>query len=487
MALYFLARGLFLLRALFLLPVNIKWYNVDMTINSSIFKAYDIRGIYPEQLNEQGAYAIARAYATLMIKENPGKQLTIAVGADMRTSSPSLKEQVVKAITDSGLDVADIGLVSTPTFYFGVAFYGYDGGVQVSASHNPKQYNGLKMTRKNAVPISGDTGIQDLYKMVNEESYAPIGEQKGKVTMREHVVEDEAADQSKEVDIIKIKPLKIVVDACNAMGGVDVEAMFAGLPINLIKMNFGLDGTFPVHEADPMKDENTADLRKRVVEEKADLGIAPDGDGDRLFFVDEKGEMVPQPILRGLMAQIELRDHPGATVAYDIRPGKITADMIAAGGGKPVVTRVGHSLIKETMIKEGAIFGGESSGHYFYKRPYGVFEMPMILTLKLLKYISEQDRPFSEILAPFKKYFNSGEINTKLDSREVATAKIEQIKQKYADGQINLLDGISVEYPDYWFSVRASNTEPVLRLIVEARTQETMEQKRDELLSLIRS
>jgi phosphomannomutase len=456
-------------------------------IDSSIFKAYDIRGLYPEQLNEDGAYAIARAYATLMVKENPGKQLTIAVGADMRTSSPSLKERVIQALVDSGLNVADIGLVSTPTFYFGVAFYGYDGGIQVSASHNPKQYNGLKLTRKNAVPISGDTGIQDLYQMVREESYAPIAERKGQVETRGHVVEDEAADQSKGIDISKIKPLKIVVDACNAMGGVDIEAMFAGLPVTLVKMNFGLDGTFPVHEADPMKDENTEDLRLRVVEERADLGIAPDGDGDRYFFVDEKGEMVPQPILRGLMAQIELRDHPGATVAYDIRPGKITADMIEQLGGKPVVTRVGHSLIKEAMIKTGAIFGGESSGHYFYKMPYGVFEMPIILTLKLLKYVSEQDKPFSEVLEPFKKYFNTGEINTKLENRDVAHAKIEVIKEKYADGEINLLDGISVEYPDYWFSVRASNTEPVLRLIVEARTPELMAAKRDELLGLIRA
>ena len=342
------------------------------------------------------------------------------------------------------------------------------------------------MVRKNAVPVSGDTGIQELYKIVSEESFAALAETKGKLKERTGVVEALVNDLLKLVDPKSIKPFKVVVDAANAMGIPDIEALFAKLPCQLIKMNFELDGNFPSHEADPMKPENYAGLYRRVVTEKADLGIAIDGDADRYFFVDERGEAVPQSILRGLMAQIELMEHPGATVAYDIRPGRITRDMIEQFGGKPVVTRVGHSLIKETMIKEGAIFGGESSGHYMYKLPYGVFEVPLLLTLKLLRYLSTQDKPFSEILQPFKKYFHSGELNTKVGSREEVEKKIVEIKERYKDGQQSTLDGLTVEYPDFWFNVRGSNTEPLLRLAIEARDRKTMEEKRDEILQVIR-
>lgn len=457
-----------------------------MTVEPGIFKAYDIRGIYPEQINEESAYALARAYATLIIKENPDRRLKIAVGADMRLSSPALKLRVIAGLLDSGIDVEDIGLVSTPTFYYAVAKFGYDGGLQVSASHNPKEYNGLKMVRRGAVPISKNTGIMEMKTIIETESFAALAEQSGELSKRENAVQSEAEDLSAGFDLSKIRPLRIAADSSNAMGALDLEALFAKLPqIELVKMNFELDGSFPVHEADPMKAENTAELCRKVVTEKCDLGIAPDGDGDRIFFIDERGEVLPQAILRGMMAQIELREHPGATVAYDIRPGRITKDMIEEFGGKAVVTPVGHSLIKEEMIKQGAIFGGESSGHYFYKLPYGTFEAPMLLILKLLKFISESGKPFSEIVAPFKRYAHSGEINTRVGNQAEAAAKIEQIKKLYQDGKQIFIDGVTVEYPDYWFNLRASNTEPLIRFTIEARSPEIMAAKRDEIMALL--
>jgi len=408
------------------------------------------------------------------------------VGWDIRKSSPTVKKQVVKGLLDSGIDVDEIGLVSTPTYYFAVSYFGYDGGIQVSASHNPKEYNGMKLVRARAVPVSGNSGIMDIKKMVLEENFGKISKVKGKLGKREGVLEKELEEQIKYVGAGKIKPFKIVADPANAMAALDLKGLFKKIPCALVKMNFKLDGSFPAHQPNPMVEENLEDLKKRVIKEKADLGIAPDGDGDRYFFVDENGEVVPQAILRGLMAQIELKLHPGAAVAYDIRPGKITRDMIDELGGKPVLTPVGHSLIKELMIKEGAVFGGESSGHYYYKFDYGTFDSPLVLTVKFLQYISKIGKPVSEVLIPFNRYSHSGEINSKLASREAIEEKIEEIKKKYKDGKQVFIDGVSVEYPDVWFNLRASNTEPLIRLTVEGKTQEVMERKRDELLKVIR-
>ena len=457
-----------------------------MQIDSSIFKAYDIRGIYPTQLNEELAYKIARAYAEIIRHENPDKEnIDIVVGCDMRVSSPSLKEQTIKGLTDSGINVVDVGLVTTPTFYFSVAYFGYVGGMQVSASHNPKEYNGFKMVRAGSVPVSGEAGIYEMRDMVIADNF-PVYEKKGTVTQKSGVVEAEVKAQIEElhIDPASIKPFNIVVDTANAMAVLDVKAMFAGLNCNVTILNENLDGTFPVHQPDPLAAENLKFLQDAVLEHKADLGIGPDGDGDRYFFVDEKGEIIRQEILRGIMAQIAIKENPGATVCYDIRPGRITKDMIEEAGGKASVTRVGHSLIKEQMLKENAVFGGESSGHYFYKFNYGTFEAPIVLTLKFLEYLSAQNKPLSEVVAPYKRYFHSGEINTKVADTK---AKIEEIKQKYSDGNQIFLDGITVEYPDYWFNVRASNTEPLLRLNLEAKTKELMEMKRDEVLALMNS
>ncbi len=457
-----------------------------MRIEPSIFKAYDIRGIYPDQLNADGAYAIGRAYATLRLSETGGKELRVAVGSDARLSSPELKARLIEGILDSGVDVDDIGLVSTPTFYFAVARFRYDGGMMVSASHNPKEWNGFKLVRANAIPVSRDSGMHEIRDIVERDAFLPIGP-RGVLADRSDMAKTAVEDQLKEAGAAEgaIKPFKIAIDTANGMGAFDLKELFGHLPCEVIWMNEIPDGTFPAHPADPMIPENTADVRKKIADERCDLGIAPDGDGDRYFFFDERGEAVAQEILRGIMAQIELRAHPNAKIVYDVRPGRITKDLIEEAGGRAILAPVGHSLIKEKMIAEDAIFGGESSGHYFYKLPYGSFEAPVILVYKFLAFLSEQNAPLSQLVAPHKKYFNSGEINTRLENRERGLAKLEDIKKKYADGAQSTIDGLSVEYPDYWFNIRLSNTEPLIRLIVESRDQSTMERSRDELLAFI--
>lgn len=454
-----------------------------MQIDPTIFKAYDIRGIYPDQLNEDIAYRIGRAYSQLLVTENPDKKLQVVVGHDMRLSSPSLKTALVTGLLDSGVDVVEIGLASTPTFYFATAFYGYDGGIQVSASHNPKEYNGFKLVRARAVPISGETGITAIRDRVlaNNFSSPTI---RGIISSRTDVLTDLIKDQRKNINWQAIKPFKIVVDTANAMGTLDIQAMFTDLPCQLIKINFTLDGNFPAHPADPNDEKNLTDLKQAVVNHQADLGIAIDGDGDRCFFIDDQGQTMPQPVLRGIMAQLILKDHPDATVCYDIRPGKITQDLIEAVGGKAVVTKAGHSLIKEHMLKVDAVFGGESSGHYFYKFPYGTFEAPVVLILKFLEFLSGQNQSLSQVIKPYQKYFHSGEINSTLKDTQT---KIKEIAQTYSDAQISYIDGITIEYPDFWFNIRPSNTEPLLRLNLEAVSQQIMEQKRDEVLQLIRN
>ena len=450
-------------------------------IDESIFKAYDIRGIYPSQLDEGLAYKLGRGYATFILKENP-KAKNIVVGSDMRISSPALKKKLIKGLNDSGLDVIDIGLVSTPTFYFAVAYYGYDGGIQVSASHNPKEYNGFKIVREKAFPIGKNTGIFEIRDIILKDEFVK-SEKKGRIIEKENILKDLIDDQLSDIDVSKIKKFKIVADAANSMGALDMAEFFNNSPVDLVKINFELDGSFPSHEADPLKEENLELLKKEVKENKADFGIASDGDGDRYFFVDENGNALRQEVLRGIMAQIELVENSGATVAYDIRPGRITKDMIEEMGGKSIVTPVGHSLIKEIMIKNDAVFGGESSGHYFYKKKYGTFEMPVILIAKFLKFFSEKNMAFSEMVKPYQKYFHSGEINFRVKS---VAEKLKEIEEKYSDGKIIKLDGVTVEYSDWWFNVRGSNTEPVIRLNLEAKTKGLMVKKVKELSDILK-
>jgi len=452
-------------------------------INKEIFKAYDIRGIYPDDLNEELIYKIGRAYAD-MLKEETGKdEVTMVVGRDMRVSSPQLSEKIIEGITVQGVNVINIGLASTPTFYYGVSMLGADGGMQVSASHNPKEYNGVKIVKSRAFPVGFDTGIEEIMNRVIANEFQSAGK-KGTVLENNEVLDRHVDYALAGSDKEKIKPIRVVADAANSMGVPYLEKLFEKLPCELIKMNFELDGTFPAHEADPYKEENVEDLKKRVIEEKADLGIATDGDGDRIFFVDDNGKMVDPAIIRGLLSKIVLEKNEGVTICYDIRPGKITRDMIEENGGKPCVTRVGHSLIKAKGIEEGAKFAGESSGHFFFDTEYGFFETPDIVTLKILEEISKEDKKLSEIIKPLQRYYHSGEINSEVEDKEGVMKKLQEI---YKDAKnISLLDGVTIEFDDFWFNVRPSNTEPKLRLNLEAISKEVMEEKRDEVLKVIR-
>jgi len=455
-----------------------------MPINQNIFKAYDIRALYPEELDEDLAYKIGRAYAELIKKEVKKERITVAVGQDMRISSPNLTEAVIRGITDQGVNVADIGLASTPTFYFGVGYYGYDGGLQVSASHNPGKYNGFKITRAAAAPISGETGIMEIRDAVIQNVIPAKAGIQGSIKKREGVLAEQIKFALTQADVKKIKPFKVVIDTANGMGGPLAEELFKHLPCELVKMYFELDGNFPNHEADPLKDENNRELQKKILETGADLGIALDGDADRIFFVDNTGKTVEPAIVRGILAKIFLRDNPGAKICYDIRPGKITVDMIEEGGGIPIVTKVGHSLIKEKMREVDSVFAGESSGHFFVKMPHGTFEAPEIIILKILQELSESGKVFSEYIAPLQKYWHSGEINFAVSDKE---AVFEKLKEKYGANLQYDFDGLSFQWPEWWFNVRASNTENKMRLNLEAVSEKIMKEKTKEVSDIIKS
>jgi phosphomannomutase len=455
-----------------------------MEIDPKIFKAYDIRGVYGKDFDDEAAYEIGLAYSQMRKKELQKEEgLKIVAGYDMRLSSPALKEKLIQGLVDGGMEVIDIGLASTPTFYFAVAHYGYDGGILVSASHNPKEYNGFKLVREKASPIGENTGMQDLRNLVMSNKVEKASEA-GTIVQKEGVLADQVAHDLKFADVSKIKKMKIAIDPANAMGILYFDELFKHVPGEIVKMNWEIDGTFPAHEADPLKPENMEALCEKIKEVGADIGIATDGDGDRIFFADNKGERLDPGITRAILCKLFLREKPGSKIAYDIRPGKITPDTILENGGIPIVTRVGHSLIKEQTIREGAYFAGESSGHFFLNMEEGCYEIPIIVTLKLLEELSQSSMSFAEYAKPYKKYSNSGEINSEVaDVQE----KIKELKEKYADGKQNDMDGISIEYPDWWFNVRPSNTEPKLRLNLEARTEEMMKEKRDEVLGIIRS
>jgi len=453
-----------------------------MKINPGIFKAYDIRGVYGVDFDEEMSYMLGLAYADLRKRELNKNNLEIVVGSDMRLSSPQLKKELINGLLDGGCDVVDIDLASTPTFYFAVAEYKYDGGLLVSASHNPGKYNGFKMVRSGAVPLSGETGINLLKNLVLSGELKK-SDKKGKIIKRENVLKEYVAHSIAMADVDKIKPLKIVIDPANAMGSRYFDELFKYLPCEVIKINWKLDGTFPAHEADPLKPENIQELCEAVKKEKADLGIATDGDGDRIFFVDNEGEIVEPGVAKAFLSKLFLKGNKGAKIGYDIRPGKMTEDTIIENGGIPVPTRIGHSLIKEQAIKENIYFSTEATGHFYLNMgDSGCYEIPVLISLKVLEELSSGGKTMAEYASEYRKYFHSGEQNNKVDNPD---EKINEIKKKYSDGKLNELDGIYIEYPDFWFSVRKSNTEPLLRLNLEARTKKIMEEKRDEILKII--
>ncbi len=453
-----------------------------MATNPKIFKTYDIRGVYKKDLDEDTAYSIGLAFANLISQESKKSNPEIVVGGDMRLSTPELKKSLVQGLVAGGSEVVDIGMISTPTFYFGVGHLNSDGGVMVSASHNPGEWNGFKLTREKAKPVSFDTGINLIKENIETEKLEKA-EKEGSLRKKEGVLKAQMDHDFSFFDPLSIKPLKVVADPANGMGAQFLEAMFERLDCELVKMNFELDGTFPAHEADPLKPENMEDLKHRVKQEGADIGIAVDGDGDRVFFVDNKGESIDQSIIRGILAKIFLKERPGSKICYDIRPGKITEDMIRENGGTPVITKVGHSLIKEQTLEESAYFAGESSGHFFLNMDVGCFEVPVIIIGKLLQEFSQNNITSADYIEPLKKYHHSGEINSEVEDKEEVFKVLEE---NYSDGEINKLDGVTIEYPDFWFNVRGSNTEEKVRLNLEARDKETMEEKRDEVLEIIR-
>ncbi|MFA7088254.1 MAG: phosphomannomutase/phosphoglucomutase [Patescibacteria group bacterium] len=455
-----------------------------MNINPEIFKAYDIRGIYKKDFDDEFSYFLGLAFIQLRKNDpdySPTKKLRIAVAKDMRLSSPALKENLIRGLIAGGADVIDLDLAATPTFYFAVGKYNYDGGIMVSASHNPKEWNGFKIVRAKGVPVSGETGINFLKEIILAKKEL-LAEIPGEITKNAGALKDSINYALSLSNIKKIKKLKIVIDPANSMGLSYLRPLMAALPCETIFINSELDGSFPAHEADPLKEENLSQLKKEVISQKADLGIATDGDGDRVFFVDNRGTTIPPAIVRGLLSKLFLQDKPGVKIGYDVRPGKITVDLITENGGLPVATRVGHSLIKEQMLKEEIYFAGESSGHFFLQGIAGCFEYPEIMILKLLTEFSGVS-DIAAYLEKYKKYYHSGEINRDVADKE---SVFQKISEKYADGRINFLDGITVEYSDFWFNVRGSNTEAKIRLNLEAINEDTMIQKRDEILKLIK-
>ncbi len=450
--------------------------------NQNIFKAYDIRGVFGVDFDSEFARELGIAYVNLRSKELSGKKLSVLIASDMRLSSPEIKVALIDGILSAGASVIDAGTISTPTFYFAVSNSQADGGIIISASHNPSEWNGFKIVREKSLPVSCENGLEDLKNLViNKE--LKLAERKGEITVRNDFLDLQITHDFSLVDKNTIKPLIIALDPANGMGAQYLQEMFYKLNCEIHKINFELDGNFPGHEADPLKAENIEPLREFVLECGADLGIATDGDGDRVFFVDNEGQVINPAIIRGVLAKLFLADRPGSKIAYDIRPGRITRDLIEENGGIPIITRVGHSLIKDQAIKEGAYFAGESSGHFFLNESIGCFEMPVVMILKLLKDLSLSGLSSSEYFGRYNKYFQSGEINLKVEDKEKV---LENIKAKYADGKISLLDGVSVEYPEFWFNVRCSNTENVVRLNLEALDFETMEKKRDEVLRVMK-
>ncbi|MCL4543052.1 MAG: phosphomannomutase/phosphoglucomutase [Chloroflexi bacterium] len=446
-----------------------------MAISQSIFKDYDVRGIYPNQITEDAAYKIARAFVAHM-------QVTqVAVGRDMRVSSPALAEAVIRGVTDQGAEAVNLDLVSTDELYFAVASYSFQSGVMITASHNPGDYNGMKFCLANAVPVSLQTGLSDVRDMVLEDRIPPSST-KGSVRHLQALT-DYARKMHTFVHRSALTPLKIVVDASNGMAGMTIPEVFRDLPFKIIPLYFELDGRFPHHLASPLESKNLRDLQEAVREHGADLGAFFDGDADRMFLVDERGEILDGSMVVLLVAHSLLQKNPGATILYNLICSRSVPELIEREGGHAVRTRVGHSFIKAKMREENAIFGGEHSGHFYY-RDFWFADSGMISLLVCLEIICRQGKPVSEIVHTLDKRCRSGEQNSKVAD---AAAKLWELKEKYKDGHIDELDGVTVQYDSWWFNVRPSNTEPLLRLNVEADSCEEMQRRRDDLLALIRN
>ena len=435
-----------------------------------IFKAYDIRGLYPEQLDEEAATRIGYAFARFTDSDR------VVVGRDMRTSSPSLAEAFGRGLGAAGATMVDLGEVSTDALYYASGVLELPGAM-FTASHNPPAYNGLKVCRAQAAPIGGDSGLQEIKELAAQP--APSAAAK----IEPHDILPDYADHCRSlVDLDNLKPLKIAIDAGNGMAGKTVPIVFEPLPFEIVPLYFELDGTFPNHLANPIEPENLVDLQRAVTEHGCDAGIAFDGDADRMFLVDDRARLIQGSTTTAMVAERLLKKFPGESIIYNLICSWTVPEVITENGGKPIRTRVGHSFIKEIMADTGAIFGGEHSGHYYFRDNFRA-DSGMIAALLVLEAMSETGRPLSEMLDPYDRYSASGEINSEVADQ---AGSIERLASAYPDGKQDRTDGLTVEYEDWWFNCRASNTEPLLRLNLEARTPALMEEKRDEVLGIIR-
>ena len=445
-------------------------------LDPKVFKAYDVRGIYPEELDEEGAYAIGRAYVEQF---EPHR---IAVGHDMRLSSPSMTEAVVRGAAEAGADVIEVGLVGTEMVYFAVGELGLDGGIAVTASHNPKEYTGMKIVRRGALPVGGDSGLLDIRARAlsgARHATGPAG------TVTEEDIWPRFVERVLSfIDVNAVKPLRVVIDAANGMAGVMLPPVLEHLPIEAVRCYFEPDGSFPNHEPNPLLPENREFIVRKVIEEQADLGVAFDGDADRCFFVDDSGEFVPGDFVTALLGESILEKEPGAKILYDVRASWAVPETIRRAGGVPLVNRVGHAFFKHRMREEGAVFGGEVSGHYYF-RDFSQADSGVVPFLLMLELISKRGQKLSELWRPYReRYFITGELNTPVAD---VPLKLQELKERFGpEGEVSHLDGLSVDAEEWHMNVRPSNTEPLLRLNLEALSPELMERKRDEVLEVIR-
>ena len=449
-------------------------------IDESIFKAYDIRGIYPDALNEEVARQVGRAYVHYL--GLPGSR--VVVGRDMRLSGPALEEAFIQGVTESGADVLDIGLVSTDALYFAVGHLEEPGGAMITASHNPKDYNGFKLCREDAIALSGDEGIYQIRDLITSGKLHEPSEYSGSVEEGD-VTEDYAAHCLSFINTEGSRPLKIVVDAGNGMAGKMLPPIFERLPFEYVPMYFELDGSFPNHPPNPIEPENMEELQERVVSEGADFGVAFDGDADRCFIVTEKGETISGDILATLVAKNVLEKEPGAAIVYSAVCSKALPELVRREGGRPIRTKAGHSIIKPQMRKNNAAFGGEHSGHFYFRDNYFA-DSGIIAMLTVAELVGRQESPISELLKPIDPYVRSGEINSEVEDQQETMKRVEEHYAERDNPEIDHLDGLTVDFGVWWFNLRASNTEPLLRLNLEASDRETLESRRDEVLALVR-
>ena len=443
---------------------------------SGIFKAYDIRGSYPDELNEDIAYKIGVSFVKLL---NAGN---IVVGRDMRLSSPGLAEAFIDGALDSGPRITDIGMVTTPMLNYSVIMGGFDAGAMVTASHLPAEFNGFKLCRENAVPLSGDAGLQTLEELVKKSKKNLVPRETNHRDVQNLDLLGRYIDKISRF-VHNPKPLKMVIDAGNGTAGREVLALAERFPQwDIVPMYMEPDGRFPHHVANPLIESTTLDLQSRVVKEKVDIGIAFDGDADRCGFIDEKGDRIPEDLITALIAESFLAKNPGAVIIYDLRSSRVVPETISRLGGKPVRSRVGHAFIKERMREENAVFAGELSGHYYYKDT-GFTDNALFTMIWMLNFLSAKNKPLSASVEPLKKYRSTGEINMRVRDKEPIFVALEKV---YSDATIDYLDGLTVQYKSWWFNLRPSNTEPVIRLNMEAADLKTLEGKKDEVLRIIK-